>query len=787
MVAPTHLLTPLPPPNTHKYPPPDPTPPHPTGTAEVGEAESHDNLVIEVQDLSAAVGGLNPNALSVLLYHDGYIPEDRQTEHSSTTASGDGLYSVAVSAHDIHQGTYFVSIRAETDVTVPFRMVVLKVHAELTVGVTQHGELCPNEWLYHTFSHGASAGSGSDDSNRRRLGSSYYGSSYGTSYYGAADDDDDDGGHGTASGTHLRLKLYKYSGDFYYLPAHEHAPIKLVPPYGYLGAEAGVMEEAEIHLCNLETGTHYLGLVGGSACSAYDIVAETFTDADAECHELNHHAHHEATEGVSALVFDHFSYGRCSPGEWVDFYVNVSEADLSANLVFEIIDRAAPGVNDPHALRVSLFEPSLVAASASHSEPAAAGVPIDRNTEIFSDYAGGGDGIFSLTVSAHRLPTAGPLFLGVQCTTESRDVSFRAVVMRVESELALGHKQHGEVCPGGWVYFHYAVDPADVGRDLVFTVEKYEGDFSAKFQHEYAPVRLIYPYSVVAEEDEFVTLHACDVEANDHLYVGVKGGEHCAVFDILAHFANETATGGACNEEEGAYHGGSSAHTLNETDGTISAVLDLFALVPDVVVVEDNIFQYGSCLPNAWAPLMQFALVDTTVDAAAADDDGHRRRRTTATDGDQLWDMVTEHVSTNMVIEVENLADYNDPEALSVAVWPATAFDGVSTLDGAVVNGVATDNVIAVGMNYIDLKYADADYRTLNYVIGVRCERPATARFRVLAHQFNADLHGKGGARVPPRACVRARVCVCSWLDELSNSPLNQCIPNFTSRAPPVG
>ena len=78
----------------------------------------------------------------------------------------------------------------------------------------------------------------------------------------------------------------------------------------------------------------------------------------------------------------------------------------------------------------------------------AAGVPIDRETAIFSDYAGGGDGIFSLTVSAHRIPAAGPLFLGVQCMAESRDVSFRAVAMRVESELDLGHKTHGEVCPG---------------------------------------------------------------------------------------------------------------------------------------------------------------------------------------------------------------------------------------------------------------------------------------------------------------------------------------------------
>lgn len=104
----------------------------------MSEAESHDNLVIEVQDLSAA-SGLNPNALTVLLFQDGSIPENRQTEHSSSSASGDGLYSVAVSSYDIHAGTYYVSVRAETDVTIPFRIVAMKVHAELTLGVTQHG------------------------------------------------------------------------------------------------------------------------------------------------------------------------------------------------------------------------------------------------------------------------------------------------------------------------------------------------------------------------------------------------------------------------------------------------------------------------------------------------------------------------------------------------------------------------------------------------------------------------------------------------------------------------
>ena len=65
----------------------------------------------QVEDLSSSISAagidVRPTALSVLLF-DGAIPSDRLTEHASTVASGDGLYSVAVSAHDIHAGASFV-------------------------------------------------------------------------------------------------------------------------------------------------------------------------------------------------------------------------------------------------------------------------------------------------------------------------------------------------------------------------------------------------------------------------------------------------------------------------------------------------------------------------------------------------------------------------------------------------------------------------------------------------------------------------------------------------------
>ena len=63
----------------------------------------------------------NPESASLLLYMDGHIPSDRNTEFRCDMATKDGTYSVAVSAHDIQEGTYFVSRARIAPVGVPSR------------------------------------------------------------------------------------------------------------------------------------------------------------------------------------------------------------------------------------------------------------------------------------------------------------------------------------------------------------------------------------------------------------------------------------------------------------------------------------------------------------------------------------------------------------------------------------------------------------------------------------------------------------------------------------------
>ena len=96
---------------------------------------------------SKDLSGLNnPSSIVLSLYRDGYIPADRKTEYYADRAPKNGILSVAVSSHDLHEGNYFVSVEANTDAPVAFRIVAMLIRAELDDGHKQHGEICPNEW-----------------------------------------------------------------------------------------------------------------------------------------------------------------------------------------------------------------------------------------------------------------------------------------------------------------------------------------------------------------------------------------------------------------------------------------------------------------------------------------------------------------------------------------------------------------------------------------------------------------------------------------------------------------
>jgi len=160
-------------------------------------------------------------------------------------------------------------------------------------------------------------------------------------HFNSSGSGDDDGGHrralsvgdDSATGRHVRLHIWKYEGDVYYLSAHLHAPIKLVPPYGYL---SDTDWEVELELCNLEEGDHYLGLRGGVSCAVYDVIAEEFTG---DCSELDHHGTTSDMARATELSVDHFERSTVAAGGYADFYVYVDDDHSHDNLIIEMVRR----------------------------------------------------------------------------------------------------------------------------------------------------------------------------------------------------------------------------------------------------------------------------------------------------------------------------------------------------------------------------------------------------------------------------------------------------------------
>ena len=54
-------------------------------------------------------------------------------------------------------------------------------------------------------------------------------------------------------------------------------------------------------LCNMEAGTHYIGLYGGTACANFEISMELVDGAE-ECHEISHNVALEEAKEKERLV-----------------------------------------------------------------------------------------------------------------------------------------------------------------------------------------------------------------------------------------------------------------------------------------------------------------------------------------------------------------------------------------------------------------------------------------------------------------------------------------------------
>ena len=192
-------------------------------------SDSDYNFLIEVTDLSNG-RSTSDDALSLHLFDGAEIPMDRFTEQRAERAV-DGIYSVAINLHNFHEGASYFGIRCGAAAR-RFRVVVHRMDAIVPPdGGKHHGEVCPGVWVYHCYDVPATASCG--------------------------------GG--------VTFHVEKHEGDVDLVTRHGQAPVKLVPPFKYMGADE---YEGSISLCNIKPGERlYLGMLGGDHCASYEVFA----------------------------------------------------------------------------------------------------------------------------------------------------------------------------------------------------------------------------------------------------------------------------------------------------------------------------------------------------------------------------------------------------------------------------------------------------------------------------------------------------------------------------------
>ena len=214
---------------------------------EVDEAHDHDNLLIEVElTVTSAFSDL-PNALEVLLF-EGEMPDEAYKSEIFASKSNSGLWSIAVSAHDLKEATYYIVVKGTDVLQVRYRIVALLIESALVLGHHHHGEICENNWLYFTYNaaedaSGNSSSYSSGHRRSRRLANIKERERTGIMQERSSLSVDDN----ENVAVHLSVHIWRYSGAFFIRAAHGYAPIKMVPPFVFLGEG---QNDIVIDICN---------------------------------------------------------------------------------------------------------------------------------------------------------------------------------------------------------------------------------------------------------------------------------------------------------------------------------------------------------------------------------------------------------------------------------------------------------------------------------------------------------------------------------------------------------
>ena len=608
--------TPRPPPPA--VPPPQPTfPPSPT-------------VVFEIEVLADQY---ELGAISAHLYY-GTIPLDRHTELTTSVPDG-GIYSLAIPSIELQSGAYFLSIRCGHNAQ-RFRAVAFEVRGKITGPEDAvHGEVCPNEWIYHrivpTFAN-------SSDGHSRRLDEEADPLPRRRSHRRLAAMAE---AVPIEDGDHLQFTFTKHEGDFFFMSLiGDHPPTRKQPPSRHV-LEATI-EDYGI-FCNMKPGNQYwIALLGGEHCAAYDLHVTKLPRNTSFCEsgEYSLVQNEEDTSGLTELKKEVPTYGTCTPGAYVDYYLPLTwDADSDENLRFQLellggatrpeavslltygngympvdrkteyyTDRSVDGIYSvtinvidlKYQLCIALnYEPDGCAHGSSHSGASSSNATNASDAADATDgYAKGAGGRRLALYDGRRRLAAAPstgdadltYYISVKCG-DADSASFKLLGTAIMSHLVTGVSVHGELCPGGFIYHHWEHAYAGELKSVKFRITKHGGDGSVMVRHgasfDEAPLKLAPPYAHMDESVHHTYVEYCNasdaVVTNDHVYVMIVGGEHCMSYEIVAEDEpNEVCVG------------------MGHGDGTTGDYIQAKS-------VGLHHFEYASCTGDEWVDFSLYA------------------------------------------------------------------------------------------------------------------------------------------------------------------------------------
>ena len=480
---------------------------------------THNNLLIEVEDLNPDVEGYKNDALSLHLFGSS-INVNRMALQIATTAV-DLIYSITIDSHHLYAQKYYFSVKGGP-VAATYKMRVLVIHSDLVVGHSAHGTVCNDAWMYHSLTM----------ANAHTLG-------------------------------HVMTFLVATSAYSILAQASYHAPpTKLVPPYRKVGATTDILR-----LCHVLDGEHvYLGIYGIDHCVSYTVSVVQSNETEAECNATQHYAHHTATgniHGLPALAEGQSQHGKCTPNSYEDFYMHIGHGASANNLVLDV--EALTDSLDTGALGLYLFEGSI---------------PADRKTERRSTFSD--ENVWSVMYNSWDLHE-GDFFVSVKCGASPMEFRLLPLFIKAElahGGHASGVVCPGQIAyhyfdapHESCKNFSAGVDcvsnftagnatsctsdafgvarsctytaPTTGHHDVEWELELHTGDVSYMTSHENPPLKLRPPYRTV-DSKQVAAGHRTETSVcnadRGKTYLALRGQQHCAQYDVYTKFVNHSST-----------------------------------------------------------------------------------------------------------------------------------------------------------------------------------------------------------------------------------------------------